>query len=77
MLAIAGRILGAGATPWRLSTADYAEAADSLAAESRLALTGAPVSTGWDEALAARMLPTGAAVHEESLLPVLLPDESR
>jgi uncharacterized protein (TIGR02679 family) len=73
-MAIAGRLMAAGAQPWRLSAADYDEAAAALEPESRLTLSGAPVRTRWDDALAGRMLHAGIAVHEESLLPVLLTD---
>ncbi len=73
-MAIAGRLLAVGAYPWRLNAADYDDAIATLRAESRLALSGAPVRIRWDEALAARMRHVGIAVHEESLLPVLLTD---
>jgi uncharacterized protein (TIGR02679 family) len=73
-MAIAGRLLAAGAHPWRLSAADYDQAVAALGADSRLALSGAPVRIRWDEALPPRMRHVGIAVHEESLLPVLLAD---
>lgn len=76
-MAIAGRLLAAGAQPWRLTAAAYDEAVATAAAESRLALTGGPVPTRWDETLARRMRQAGVAVHEESLLPVLLTDLAR
>lgn len=73
-MAIAGRLIAAGAEPWRLTAADYDAALTGLPAESRLTLGGTRVSTPWDDSLAERMRRTGIAVHEESLLPVLLPD---
>jgi uncharacterized protein (TIGR02679 family) len=76
-MAIAGRVMAAGAAPWRLSAADYDDAIATLQAESRLALTGSPVATPWDIALAARMREVGLALHEASLLPALLGDRRR
>jgi uncharacterized protein (TIGR02679 family) len=76
-MAIAGRVVAAGAAPWRLSASDYDDAVTALQAESQLALTGSPVQTSWDNALAARMRDVGLAVHEESLLPTLLADLRR
>lgn len=73
-MAIAGRVMAAGAVPWRLGAADYDEAITTLKAESRLALTGSPVATPWDTTLAAKMRDAGLAIHEESLLQVLLGD---
>lgn len=73
-MAIAGRLIATGAQPWRLNATDYDEAVATIGAESRLALNGAPVRTRWDETLAARMRHADIAVHEESLLPVLLTD---
>jgi uncharacterized protein (TIGR02679 family) len=73
-VAIADRLYARGAVPWRMNGADYATVAGDLAAESGLALTGAPVPTPWDPELSRLMLSRGLAVHEESLLSVLLTD---
>jgi len=73
-MAIAGRVMAAGAVPWRLCAGDYHEAITRLPPESRLVLTGPPVATPWDAALSAKMRGVGLAVHEESLLPALLDD---
>jgi hypothetical protein len=54
-MAIAGRLMAAGAAPWRLTVYDYDHAVDGLEADSRLALTGSVVATSWDPALAARL----------------------
>jgi uncharacterized protein (TIGR02679 family) len=75
-VAIAGRLYARGAGPWRMNAADYGAAAGDFATESALALTGAPVPTPWDPALGRLMLSRGVAVHEESLLAVLLGDVS-
>ena len=76
-MSIAGRLIAAGAAPWRLTATGYSDAVADLEAGSRLALAGSPVATSWDPALAARMRRAGVAVHEESLLPVLLGDLRR
>lgn len=60
-----------GATPWRMSTADYATA---LAAGESEPLRGAPAASPWDPDLAARMRRTGRAVMEERLVAELLAD---
>lgn len=73
-VAIAGRVLASGATPWRLAANDYEAAANSLPADETLALEGKPVPTPWDPALAVAMTRQGVAVHEESLLKLLLSD---
>jgi uncharacterized protein (TIGR02679 family) len=73
-VAIAGRVLALGATPWRMSAADYRTAVAHLDADHAVALTGKPVATFWDPALAAQMSTHGLAVHEEYLLPDLLAD---
>jgi uncharacterized protein (TIGR02679 family) len=73
-VAIAGRIIGIGAMPWRMSAADYLAAAANLEASHAVALTGKPVLTLWDPALAVAMSTRGLAVHEESVLPDLLAD---
>ena len=73
-MAIAGRLIAAGAAPWRLKAPDYEEAAKRAGLDAQLALTGSPVATPWDRVLTATMRRTGIAVHEESLLPLLLDD---
>jgi uncharacterized protein (TIGR02679 family) len=70
-VAIARRVYAAGASPWRMSAADYRSAA---AANRGLALTGRPELTPWDPALADAMTELGMAVHEEALLDTLLAD---
>ena len=73
-VAIAGRIMGQGATPWRMSAEDYAAAVAKLDADHAVALTGRPASTPWDPGLAKAMSAYGLAVHEEYVLPDLLGD---
>jgi uncharacterized protein (TIGR02679 family) len=73
-VAIAGRVFAAGAVPWRMAADDYTAAVASLPAESRLGLDGGREATPWDDRLAATMARHGVAVHEESLLAVLLAD---
>lgn len=73
-VAIAGRLYGRGARPWRMGAADYRRALEDAPAEARLPLSGAATATPWDRQLAAQMAATGVAVHEESLLAVLLDD---
>jgi hypothetical protein len=57
-----------GAKPWRLGALDY------LAAPSGPELFGSAVATPWDEKLAIEMEARGRAVHEESVMEVLLGD---
>jgi uncharacterized protein (TIGR02679 family) len=73
-VAIAGRVIGLGAVPWRLSAADYRRAVAGLDAHHAVTLTGNPVPTPWDPALAGAMSRRGLAVHEESMLSDLLAD---
>lgn len=73
-IAIAGRIIAAGATAWRMSAAAYEDAVARLDGDHAVALTGKAVRTPWDPALASSMLARGLAVHEESVLPDLLAD---
>ncbi|MCW6003500.1 TIGR02679 family protein [Micromonospora sp. CPCC 205371] len=73
-VAIAGRILTLGATPWRMSAADYRAAVARLDTDHAVALSGSPVPTDWDPALAAAMSKHMLAVHEEFVLPDLLVD---
>jgi len=70
-LAIAGRVLARGATPWRLTAADYV---GSLTAGSGVPLSGSAVATPWDPALQLAMLEHGRASHEEAVLDLLLAD---
>ncbi len=73
-VAIAGRILALGVTPWRMSASDYRTDVAQLDADHAVALTGNPVPTAWDPGLGAAMSARGLAVHEESVLPDLLAD---
>ncbi len=73
-VAIAGRVIKLGASPWRMSATDYRTAAALLDPDHAIALTGKPVPTAWEPALSAAMQARGLAVHEESLLGVLLMD---
>lgn len=71
-VAIAGRVIGLGASPWLLSAADYLAATATLDADHALPLVGNPVPTPWDPDLAAAMSTRGLAVHEEAIVPDLL-----
>ena len=71
---ITTRLLRRGARPWRMGERDYTEAVRGLPDDARLALSGTPVGTPWDERLSAAMRRHGVAVHEEALLPHLLED---
>jgi uncharacterized protein (TIGR02679 family) len=73
-VAIAGRIMGQGATSWRMAAEDYTAAAAKLDADHAVALTGRPASTPWDPNLAKAMSAYGLAVHEEFVLSDLLGD---
>jgi uncharacterized protein (TIGR02679 family) len=73
-VAIAARVLALGAAVWRMSADDYRAAVERLDADHAVALTGKPVPTAWDPALAATMSARGLAVHEEFVLPELLAD---
>jgi uncharacterized protein (TIGR02679 family) len=73
-VAIAGRVMAQGATPWRMSTEDYIAAAARLDADHAITLTGRPAPTPWDPELAPAMSARGLAVHEEFVLPSLLDD---
>ena len=67
-LQIANSVMGEGALPWRMSAADYRAAPDGIAT------SGAPVEACWDRDLMEAMIERGQAVHEESLLDLLLAD---
>ncbi|MCZ2810118.1 TIGR02679 family protein [Modestobacter sp. VKM Ac-2979] len=71
---ITTRLLRRGARPWRMGERDYTEAVRGLPDDARLALSGTPVGSPWDERLSAAMQRHGVAVHEEALLPHLLED---
>ena len=73
-VAIAGRVMGQGARPWRMSAEDYTTAAAELDADHAITLTGRPAPTPWDPGLATAMSARGLAVHEEFVLPALLDD---
>jgi uncharacterized protein (TIGR02679 family) len=70
-LAIAGRVLARGATPWRLSAADYRAA---LPDGVGVPLTGSEVATPWDPSLQLALRESGRGVHEEAVLDSLLAD---
>jgi uncharacterized protein (TIGR02679 family) len=73
-IAIAERVMHAGARPWRMHAADYLHALTELPAERFLPLSGPAAHTPWDPQLAAAMTHHGLAVHEEAQLHHLLPD---
>lgn len=73
-IAIARRIITRGAAPWRLGHDDYFEATARLPADHRLALTGRPETTPWDARLQTVMTATDVAVHEETIVDLLLAD---
>ena len=73
-IAIARRVIERGARPWRFGHADYRDAVDRLPAGGRLALTGRPEPTPWDEELSAVMAAANVAVHEEAIASLLLAD---
>ena len=73
-IAIARRIFDRGARPWRFGRDDYSDAMNRLPAGSRLALTGRTEATPWDEGLAAAMAAADIAVHEETIVGLLLAD---
>lgn len=72
-VAIVGHLVRVhGVAPWRFGRDDYLAAVTGPS----LALGGRITATPWDVGLAATMNATGLAVHEESLLDVLLADLS-
>jgi uncharacterized protein (TIGR02679 family) len=73
-IAIARRIIGQGAQPWRLGYADYDEAVKRLPAGRRLMLTGRAETTPWDSELSPAMTAANIAVHEEAIVDLLLAD---
>ena len=70
-LAIAGRLLTRGVTPWRLTADEYLAA---LPAGVGIPLTGVEVATLWDPGLQEALREHGRAVHEEAVLHTLLAD---
>lgn len=73
-IAIARRIIGQGAQPWRLGAADYREAVERLPSGRRLMLTGRAETTPWDSGLSPAMMAANVAVHEEAIVDLLLAD---
>jgi len=73
-IAIARRIIEQGAQPWRLGPSDYQEAVERLPADRRLMLTGRAETTPWDPGLSAAMTRANVAVHEETIVDLLLAD---
>ena len=73
-IAIARRIFGLGARPWRFGRADYLAGVERLPADNRLGLTGRAQATPWDEGLGAAMTTADVAVHEEAIIDHLLAD---
>ena len=71
-IAIARRVFDRGARPWRFGRTDYVDAVDRLPPDNRLALSGRPQPTPWDEGLSAAMTAADVAVHEELTIDVLL-----
>lgn len=65
----------AGATPWRMRTADY-EAAARAAASARHPLDSAGTEATWDTRLTAAMREHGLAIAEEAIAETLLGDLS-
>jgi len=58
-----------GAVPWRMTAADYVDAAPT-----GMPLVGRPIATPWNPELASAMREKGRAVMEERLLDELLDD---
>lgn len=73
-IAIARRVFGLGARPWRFGHVDYAAGVERLPPGNRLGLTGHAQPTPWDERLRAAMTAADVAVHEEALIDQLLAD---
>jgi uncharacterized protein (TIGR02679 family) len=73
-IAIARRIIGQGAQPWRLGCIDYFEAVERLPTDRRLMLTGRAETTPWDSGLSSAMMAANVAVHEEAIVDMLLAD---
>jgi uncharacterized protein (TIGR02679 family) len=73
-IAIARRVFGLGAQPWRFGRVDYAAGVERLPPDNRLGLTGHAQATPWDEGLRATMTTADVAVHAEALIDQLLAD---
>jgi uncharacterized protein (TIGR02679 family) len=76
-IGIANRVITAcGASPWRMAAEDYREALAVTVADGVevVRLEGRPVVAAWDPGLTPAMARAGAAVHEESMLDVLIGD---
>jgi uncharacterized protein (TIGR02679 family) len=73
-IAIARRMIGQGAQPWRLGCTDYREAVERLPVGRRLTLTGRAETTPWDSGLSPAMTADNVAVHEEAIVDLLLAD---
>ncbi|MGW4177072.1 TIGR02679 family protein [Streptomyces rubiginosohelvolus] len=75
-VAIAERVMRAGARPWQMHAADYLNALTRLPTNRLTPLAGDSVPTPWDPQLRTAMRQHGLAVHEEALLAELLGDLS-
>ena len=73
-IAIARRVLGAGAEPWLMGVADYLAAIERVSVEQRQPLAGPRVTTPWAPDLAATMAAANVALHEETIVDVLTGD---
>ncbi|GAA5217658.1 DUF2399 domain-containing protein [Streptomyces thinghirensis] len=73
-VSIAGRIMRAGARPWRMYAADYLSALAEAPADQVLPLAGPAATTPWDPDLASAMAHHALAVHEEAQLHRFLSD---
>jgi uncharacterized protein (TIGR02679 family) len=73
-IAIARRVFGLGARPWRFGSVDYAAGVERLPPDNRLGLTGRAQATPWDEELRTAMTAADVAVHEEAIIDQLLAD---
>ena len=76
-VSIANRVIERfDATPWRMAAQDYERALASLLPDAveRLPLEGRPVEATWDSELTAAMVRAARAVHEESMLDLLVAD---
>jgi uncharacterized protein (TIGR02679 family) len=73
-IAIARRVFGLGAHPWRMACTDYGDAVAHIRGSATLPLTGTPQATPWDDDLMAAMSSANVAVHEASVIDLLLAD---